>query len=593
MPSYQPEGSVYIGVVPFDNSYRHTMMFASRTAQAQFMRSCCNQAFDKNTYSYVRMNNSIRVDFNAERLYNYNYVMYQNSNYGQKWFYAFIVGVNYINENVTELVLELDVIQTYWFDLTLTQCMVEREHVNDDRKWANLNAEPEFDFLQVSENRYSDGDLVDQMIACVSTNGIPVNEQNPVLQLVNPSAVKSVGGGTYDNVYAGCMYFASQSYHTDLPWSEGEESVGAFINALADAGGADCVSGVFMFPIKFAPNLVNYSDWVKCAVSPQTSPKSINHYINVPTSVDGYIPRNNKLFNFPYCYCLFDDNNGHRAEYRWEFWESVSEEDDGENKEGFKYSVSLPFAPQSTVYITPQHYNNIENNVTEGFTFPYYVSCTYAYNNYDNWLGQNSLSMAFQVANTAIALAPVGKGIGAAAKVYGAARAGNLATRYPNIKSPFHTEPMRGRELRAEMADAFDKEQNPQMLADAAGSAAGLASEVYKQSKTPATIRGTATENSLMSLGYLTYNYCTMSIRSEFAKMLDDFFDMYGYSVERVKVPNVTGRRNWNYVKCQNSCHKGNMPANFLDQINDIFDAGITFWHTSDVGNYSLDNSIV
>lgn len=91
----------------------------------------------------------------------------------------------------------------------------------------------------------------------------------------------------------------------------------------------------------------------------------------------------------------------------------------------------------------------------------------------------------------------------------------------------------------------------------------------------------------------MTYNQCTVAVRREFAEMIDEFFDMYGYAIERVKVPNVNGRRSWNYVKCQNSCHKGNMPANFLDQINDIFDAGITFWHTSDVGNYSLDNSIV
>lgn len=68
---------------------------------------------------------------------------------------------------------------------------------------------------------------------------------------------------------------------------------------------------------------------------------------------------------------------------------------------------------------------------------------------------------------------------------------------------------------------------------------------------------------------------------------------MYGYQVDSVKVPNRTGRRNWNYVKMQNSCHRGTVPASDMDKINSIYNAGITFWHTSDVGNYSLDNSII
>ena len=145
MANFTPSGKVRIGRVPFDNSYRHTMTFASLQAQTDFFSSCCTQAFEKDTYTYIRMNNSIRVQFNAESLYTYDYVMYQNRNYGNKWFYAFIVGVNYINENTTELVLELDVMQTWYFDYTLVQGYVEREHVNDDTVGAHLNPEPSMD----------------------------------------------------------------------------------------------------------------------------------------------------------------------------------------------------------------------------------------------------------------------------------------------------------------------------------------------------------------------------------------------------------------------------------------------------------------
>ena len=74
---------------------------------------------------------------------------------------------------------------------------------------------------------------------------------------------------------------------------------------------------------------------------------------------------------------------------------------------------------------------------------------------------------------------------------------------------------------------------------------------------------------------------------------MDDFFDCYGYAVERVKIPNRTGRRSWNYIKMQNACHRGNVPSSDMTLINEIYDKGITFWHTTQVGNYSLNNDII
>lgn len=40
-----------------------------------------------------------------------------------------------------------------------------------------------------------------------------------------------------------------------------------------------------------------------------------------------------------------------------------------------------------------------------------------------------------------------------------------------------------------------------------------------------------------------------MSIKQEYARVIDNFFNMYGYKVNDVKIPNITGRLNWNYVK--------------------------------------------
>ena len=84
-----------------------------------------------------------------------------------------------------------------------------------------------------------------------------------------------------------------------------------------------------------------------------------------------------------------------------------------------------------------------------------------------------------------------------------------------------------------------------------------------------------------------------MKITKEYAKSIDDYFSMYGYKTLKLKVPNIKGRRSWNFVKVVNANITGSMPADDLKRIIQIFENGITFWHTPDLGNYALDNSIV
>ena len=568
MPSYQPEGSVYIGVVPFDNSYRHTMTFASRTAQAEFIRSCCNQALDKHTYSYVRMNNSIRVEQNAERLYNYNYVMYQNSNYGQKWFYAFIVGVNYINEDVTELVLELDVMQTYWFDLTLTQCMVEREHVNDDTPGAHINPEPDISFSAIPQDRYSNGNLTQGSVVLMTT-AIPLDNQNVVSYYLDGQelAPLDMPGGYYTHIYSGAtiLAFDLDEQATVIPpdmnlrdyIDAATDDLTVFLNGLNAAGAGDAVTAVFIFPRKYLPPKDQIfigkpadKKAVSCLVRRGENPVALNHVIDKPTMVDGYTPRNKKLLTFPYCYCQFDDNNGNVTQYRYEFWEEKLDVDHSTEqplpKLGCVYSVTVPLDQDSKVYVTPQNYNGIENNATEAFTFPYSTQCSWPYSHYDNWVAQNALANSFQKMQIVAGFAhSAGSGITAATKTLGAgAKAagdiGAFSARNPGMTN------MVGQASNANIRNTWS--ELGQIAIDTVGSsplgqAAALASEYYKHSIIPNTVKGNCSGNSLYGMGYLTYNQCTMAIRREFAEIMDDFFDMYGYSIERVKVPNVTGRK--------------------------------------------------
>jgi hypothetical protein len=85
-----------------------------------------------------------------------------------------------------------------------------------------------------------------------------------------------------------------------------------------------------------------------------------------------------------------------------------------------------------------------------------------------------------------------------------------------------------------------------------------------------------------------------MSVRAEVARTIDDFFTMFGYKVNRVKVPNVTGRRNWNYVKTIGCYIDGDIPQGDMQEIKNMFDRGVTFWHNpATFADYSQNNDII
>ena len=68
---------------------------------------------------------------------------------------------------------------------------------------------------------------------------------------------------------------------------------------------------------------------------------------------------------------------------------------------------------------------------------------------------------------------------------------------------------------------------------------------------------------------------------------------MYGYKVNRLKVPNITGRPNFNYIKTIGCNIIGDIPQARLQEIKDLFNRGITLWHNPNTFlDYSVNNNI-
>ena len=128
--AFAPSNQIRLRHVPFDDTYRHVFDFGSSSAQFNYFNGLAGYNF--NNFTYQRKDDIIRVPVNAESLYNINYVMYQNANFGDKWFYAFVTKIEYVNDNTSFLHIKTDVWQTWLFNWSIDQCFVERMHAPYD-----------------------------------------------------------------------------------------------------------------------------------------------------------------------------------------------------------------------------------------------------------------------------------------------------------------------------------------------------------------------------------------------------------------------------------------------------------------------------
>lgn len=69
--------------------------------------------------------------------------MYKNINHANKWFYAFITNIEYVNENLTNIYITTDVWQTWQFDIIFKESFVEREMIDVSKDLPGANLLPE------------------------------------------------------------------------------------------------------------------------------------------------------------------------------------------------------------------------------------------------------------------------------------------------------------------------------------------------------------------------------------------------------------------------------------------------------------------
>lgn len=112
-----------------DINHNHSLYFSNKDNQLQYFLN--KKVYLIEDCYYHRKDSSIKVEKSFDELSYVNYVLSRNEENGKYYFY-FVYDRIYVNDYTTQLILKLDVIQTYLFDMDLNSnlSLVDRGHYN-------------------------------------------------------------------------------------------------------------------------------------------------------------------------------------------------------------------------------------------------------------------------------------------------------------------------------------------------------------------------------------------------------------------------------------------------------------------------------
>lgn len=548
MANFAPNGVVdLISGINWHSDYADVRLFNSLTEQQAWF-----SARPKITFincSYTRGSQQfVAVDENIENLWQYNYMRYQNETMGDKWFYAFIDRLEYRAPMTTYVYFTIDVFQSWMFDFTFLQSMVEREispYSRGDKFFLPESLDYGTDYEVVAST------LVDNVGLTSTTNGSyvliasTIDLSQSFGSYESPNVV-SASGCRINNLPYGCNFYKLTldnvpnffSAFNKYPWiSNGivgmtiipEYMTRTVPERSINMGGA---GGVLIDELMSGSNVIaTETVWEG------------NIFTNFPSV------SHPKLLMFPYSLIEISCQNGSSLIIKPQYVNATSLSImrrnvlgmspeikyflDGYTGEGqlYDYSLSLRDFPQLPVLNTNYMLSEYQTNklTTQGQLNTignYFVS------------GLSGALMSLVLPSSLVSLLSSLLGIG-----------GNV------MNSQYSIDQMDAMRDRAEA-------QSPTLQTQAGGTSFN-----YATGQMGVTIRW-------------------KMIAEEYRNVIGDYFKRFGVKVARLKTPNINQMTRFDYLKCADCKLSGNMPQDDEMIIIQACNSGVTFWHDDNIGNY-------
>ena len=538
----------YINVIDYSESNMVSLVSSESHLVAQ-----------KNDYQFIRNNGTIYVDIPYATCLQANYIAFQNKDYSNKWFFAWIDEVIFNSDKNAEIRYTIDQWSTWHDYWTQKPCYVQREHVNDDT--IGLHTVPEnLDVGEVIEEDSTDDSSFNHYLWIVIES-----EFNPETKR-RFNGVSVVNG----NFQAFPYYFIK--YYFPMDTSAPYSNLANFLLCVASGGGSNisdiltgnieyiknifivpqaCINEGDLDPVTVQGNaLFNTFSYFKCTASLECEEFTQNiTKLTIYTDGQTTVPiRNNKCYCYPYNYLLVSNNIGNQNIYKYEDFSNPT-------TATFKFIGSVCIGASGKML--PMNYKGMLNDFDESIPLPKYPVCSWSSDAFTNWLTQNAI---------------------------------NMSTNIVGIGANYYTA-------------EYQMQQGEVSSGSILGAPMSIASGVmrtigafHSASLLPNIQGGQNTADVNFSSGINTFVFHRMRCKTEYLLRIDDFFTRFGYKIDRVKNANLTGRSIFNYVEIgsNESIGQGTLPSQAMETINNAFRKGVTIWHNhANIGNYNLDNSII
>lgn len=581
--------------VNWQKDYKHTRYFPTLNDQTNHMlRKERVHTMQNCTFQRVEGKTFLRVNKSIDSLRKTNYVMFKNAEYNNKWFYGFVTQLEYKNRETTHVHFELDVYQTWCKDYTLQPSYVVREHTNmwDSGGNPQINTQDEgLDYgneYETTTIRHHKPMGSYKWLVMVSKTMMHISnetgEPNPArIGLPQPLSYYLIPFHETTGVPPLFQSGSSASVGISDPMKvlkalyNGDKAVGNIVSIyvtenigskahISKEGSVDKITvndGVIKKVI------VDGADDVAISCLYVASLPKFKWYSEeiVPKMWDHFKPvKESKLMMSPYCMLVIDDLRGNRKEYKPEYLTSNA------LRLIFKGSLST-----SNKTSTSLAYYNTSKMLGSG---------------YDEFVSQEHCIIDNHPNDLPILADHLASFL-----------QGNRNSIQNQRTSIEHSQ-------RANLQQGAIRSAQSVTQGDSFGIASNILSTQAGHKQSIIDLQGIQAKQddianvppNISNMGSnIAYDFGNdlsgvrimwKQIKNEYIDVLEDFFGMYGYKVNRVKKPNIHTRKNWNYVQTEGVTIKGDFNHEDLESIKAIYDNGITFWQTDDIGNYDLDNGV-
>lgn len=544
MAGVAPNGNIWLlRGVPIDMA--HTKTYRPKSAADQFTAFSAYKKYTLTEQTYIRHSiNSIRVEFSADDVIDCNYMIFQNSTFSGKYFYAFITDVEYVSNNTCRIVFDIDNLQTYYFDIDFLPSIIDREHSKTDNIGDSTTADFYIGKYDVCNSYATIGDgivpiseLEDFVIVIVTTKLLD-NPTSPLIRYYYTT------GNLTGYMRSNCVSFIRLANLSEAEVTEIDNMLNNYIANNGDGinGIVDiyCVPQIFIHDYSFSGSyVVNVADKVTRIEVPVET-------VANDSKLDGYTPKNKKLLTAPYSYGVLTTPTGQTKNITYEQWNKVYDSHLGVYYNTVYIETSL-LAGIADYRITPKAYNGYDYSQTNSLSVQSFPQVPINIDAFTNWSSQNKNSFLASTISLGISALTNALTLNASGMMNNATTAMGMTANNADLKNQ------------------------------------------------SVGVNSASSSTAIWAYPDHYFRMARMTIDAESAKIVDDYFTKYGYASGELKTPNfwnATGRTKYNYCKTQEANIKSKsattgVPMGALSDIVNIFNNGVCLWETiSDVGNY-------